>query len=438
MKLALELSKRDTGRTLYILDEPTTGLHFHDIEMLLTVLHRLRDHGNTVVVIEHNLDVIKTADWIIDLGPEGGAGGGSILVEGHAGRSGRDRRQAIPGGISSRSSTRTRDAARAAASGARASDVTGRTARRPRPQGVGRPPGMSLRRVRGSRAARDHDSDGADPPAAADFASDADATATMYLAARRAMLPDLRDPHTEAETRAWMRDTVFTRYSVRLAEVDDEIVGFAARDGAWLMQLYVKPGWTGRGIGTNLLRDRPRRRRVRDAGAASLHVCAQRGRAALLRAARLRRRCLRRRLRQPGRRARRPLRAQHAGLIPGAIRARLRRLRDPEAVHNPRICSCCEQALRRRRLWLGLGGDAGAQLVGRRPDSRAIRDRGPAARARLRATWDGPFPAASGNSGTAIARTAADSPRSTCRLKSYVTRYAFTASAGISSASRFG
>jgi len=82
VKLALELSKRDTGRTLYILDEPTTGLHFHDIEMLLTVLHRLRDHGNTVVVIEHNLDVIKTADWIIDLGPEGGAGGGMIIAEG--------------------------------------------------------------------------------------------------------------------------------------------------------------------------------------------------------------------------------------------------------------------------------------------------------------------------------------------------------------------
>ena len=82
VKLALELSKRDTGRTLYILDEPTTGLHFHDIELLLTVLHRLRDHGNTVVVIEHNLDVIKTADWIVDLGPEGGAGGGEIIAEG--------------------------------------------------------------------------------------------------------------------------------------------------------------------------------------------------------------------------------------------------------------------------------------------------------------------------------------------------------------------
>jgi excinuclease ABC subunit A len=82
VKLSLELSKRDTGRTLYILDEPTTGLHFHDIELLLTVLHRLRDHGNTVVVIEHNLDVIKTADWIIDLGPEGGAGGGQVIAQG--------------------------------------------------------------------------------------------------------------------------------------------------------------------------------------------------------------------------------------------------------------------------------------------------------------------------------------------------------------------
>ena len=82
IKLAKELSKRDTGKTLYILDEPTTGLHFHDIEQLLVVLHRLRDHGNTVVVIEHNLDVIKTADWIVDLGPEGGSKGGLIIGEG--------------------------------------------------------------------------------------------------------------------------------------------------------------------------------------------------------------------------------------------------------------------------------------------------------------------------------------------------------------------
>ncbi|WP_278182970.1 excinuclease ABC subunit UvrA [Vibrio misgurnus] len=82
VKLARELSKRDTGQTLYILDEPTTGLHFHDIQQLLNVLHRLRDHGNTVVVIEHNLDVIKTADWIVDLGPEGGQGGGLIIAQG--------------------------------------------------------------------------------------------------------------------------------------------------------------------------------------------------------------------------------------------------------------------------------------------------------------------------------------------------------------------
>jgi excinuclease ABC subunit A len=82
VKLAKELSKRDTGNTLYILDEPTTGLHFHDIEQLLGVLHRLRDHGNTIVVIEHNLDVIKTADWVIDLGPEGGDGGGRVIATG--------------------------------------------------------------------------------------------------------------------------------------------------------------------------------------------------------------------------------------------------------------------------------------------------------------------------------------------------------------------
>ncbi|MCG7945919.1 MAG: ATP-binding cassette domain-containing protein, partial [Candidatus Thiodiazotropha taylori] len=82
VKLSRELSKRDTGNTLYILDEPTTGLHFHDVNHLLEVLHRLRNHGNTVVVIEHNLDVIKTADWIIDLGPEGGDKGGEIIAQG--------------------------------------------------------------------------------------------------------------------------------------------------------------------------------------------------------------------------------------------------------------------------------------------------------------------------------------------------------------------
>ncbi|MHA7679032.1 excinuclease ABC subunit UvrA [Cupriavidus sp. PET2-C1] len=82
VKLSLELSKRDTGRTLYILDEPTTGLHFHDIELLLKVIHKLRDQGNTVVIIEHNLDVIKTADWLLDMGPEGGAGGGQVIAKG--------------------------------------------------------------------------------------------------------------------------------------------------------------------------------------------------------------------------------------------------------------------------------------------------------------------------------------------------------------------
>ena len=82
MKLSTELSRRDTGKTLYVLDEPTTGLHYADVERLLAVLHRLVDHGNTVVVIEHNLDVLKTADWIIDLGPEGGDRGGYLVAEG--------------------------------------------------------------------------------------------------------------------------------------------------------------------------------------------------------------------------------------------------------------------------------------------------------------------------------------------------------------------
>src|SRR2546430_17714887 len=82
VKLSAELSRRDTGRTLYLLDEPPTGLHYADVERLLAVLHRLVDHGNTVVVIEHNLDVLKTADWLIDLGPEGGERGGYVIAEG--------------------------------------------------------------------------------------------------------------------------------------------------------------------------------------------------------------------------------------------------------------------------------------------------------------------------------------------------------------------
>jgi excinuclease ABC subunit A len=82
IKLAKELSKRSTGKTLFVLDEPTTGLHFADIELLLNVLNRLKDQGNTIVVIEHNLDVVKTADWIIDLGPEGGSDGGNIVASG--------------------------------------------------------------------------------------------------------------------------------------------------------------------------------------------------------------------------------------------------------------------------------------------------------------------------------------------------------------------
>ena len=82
VKLSRELSKRSTGRTLYILDEPTTGLHFHDVEQLLKVLHHLRDQGNTIIVIEHNLDIIKTADWVVDLGPEGGSRGGEVIAIG--------------------------------------------------------------------------------------------------------------------------------------------------------------------------------------------------------------------------------------------------------------------------------------------------------------------------------------------------------------------
>ena len=82
VKLAKELSKKDTGKTIYIFDEPTTGLHLHDVDQLLKIIYKLRDKGNTVIIIEHNLDVIKTADWIIDMGPEGGIKGGNIIAEG--------------------------------------------------------------------------------------------------------------------------------------------------------------------------------------------------------------------------------------------------------------------------------------------------------------------------------------------------------------------
>ncbi len=102
VKLSRELSKRDTGKTLYILDEPTTGLHFADIQQLLDVLHRLRDHGNTVVVIEHNLDVIKTADWLVDLGPEGGSQGWPDHRQRYAGAGGRRCPSRTPATSSSR------------------------------------------------------------------------------------------------------------------------------------------------------------------------------------------------------------------------------------------------------------------------------------------------------------------------------------------------
>ena len=92
IKLAKELSKRSTGKTLFILDEPTTGLHFHDIELLLKVLHRLKEQGNTIIVIEHNLDVIKTADWIVDLGPEGGSQGGQLIANGAPEKVAKDKR----------------------------------------------------------------------------------------------------------------------------------------------------------------------------------------------------------------------------------------------------------------------------------------------------------------------------------------------------------
>ena len=100
IKLATELSKRSTGKTIYILDEPTTGLHFADVHKLIEILRRLSDGGNTVVVIEHNLDVIKTADYIIDMGPEGGDGGGTVIAQGNAGRGGAGTESPTPDSMS--------------------------------------------------------------------------------------------------------------------------------------------------------------------------------------------------------------------------------------------------------------------------------------------------------------------------------------------------
>ena len=139
VKLSRELAKRATGRTLYILDEPTTGLHFHDVEQLLHVLHRLRDEGNTLVVIEHNLDVIKTADWVIDLGPEGGEGGGRIIAPARPRRSPRTRTPG-PGSSCARCSRAT------PRTGPRRSGR--RPHRRPAPSAPGRPAPIPIPRAR--------------------------------------------------------------------------------------------------------------------------------------------------------------------------------------------------------------------------------------------------------------------------------------------------
>ena len=154
VKLSTELSRRATGRTLYVLDEPTTGLHFADVEKLLEVLHRLVDGGNTVLVIEHNLDVIKTADWIVDLGPEGGDRGGRIIAEGtpeKVARHGRIGHRRIPGAGPARRAARAavrRDLRRGGRSrGARPATATARAgrSRSPRRASARPPPGLAER-----------------------------------------------------------------------------------------------------------------------------------------------------------------------------------------------------------------------------------------------------------------------------------------------------
>ena len=200
VKLALELSKRDTGRTLYILDEPTTGLHFHDIELLLTVLHRLRDHGNTVVVIEHNLDVIKTADWIIDLGPEGGAGGGRIIAEGPPEEIAQDRGELHRPLSASRCSTRTRRGAIASVAGAAQRRRAARRGGR-RAQGVGRP----ARLTRCAGGAPTFAIRRPDPRAARCGGRRGDGGPSRVDACRRRCRGMRASAHRRAEDRAWMR-----------------------------------------------------------------------------------------------------------------------------------------------------------------------------------------------------------------------------------------
>ena len=179
VKLATELSKRATGKTLYLLDEPTTGLHFADVEKLLQVLHRLVDNGNTVLVIEHNLDVIKTADWIVDLGPEGGLRGGLVIAEGHAGARRRDAR------IGDRRVPRARPPRRAARAAERR-DVRGR----------GRAPRRRRQRARGGRRghravaqARGRGALGRRALASADHASAGGATPSRMAPCRRSTTP---------------------------------------------------------------------------------------------------------------------------------------------------------------------------------------------------------------------------------------------------------
>ena len=240
VKLALELSKRDTGRTLYILDEPTTGLHFHDIEMLLTVLHRLRDHGNTVVVIEHNLDVIKTADWIIDLGPEGGDGGGRIIAEGP------------PEEIVKVEASYTGHYLKPVLDAHAARKARGIAPRRL--PATAAPPAAARRPAISSADAADDG--GSDPHPSPRSASHRRRSAARDGGAAGSARGDAPRPAQSAYGRGRQRvDSRRVRESLRLPLACEgmRVVGVASRDGEWLSQLYVAPGRTGEGIGQRLL-----------------------------------------------------------------------------------------------------------------------------------------------------------------------------------------